>query len=176
MFHLFLLSVFYLTYPIFCLHYSTVGSLQNVFDLIYCIIHYILILFFISSRSLLNISRIFSILVSRLFICNWCNPCSISKGLGFLAERVDIKTEKSQTYLLSQTHSQRMSYEGKAEWEGILPMGKNTEHLLGCSGSYSYSSLKTSPSRLHFSLPLQQFVQVNWITLSCGLASSGGNT
>jgi len=56
-------SIFYLTYPIFCLGYSTVGSLQSVFDLIYW-------LFFISSRSLLNISCIFSILVSRLFICN----------------------------------------------------------------------------------------------------------
>ena len=33
-------SIFYLTYPIFCLRYSTVGSLQSVFDLIYCIIHY----------------------------------------------------------------------------------------------------------------------------------------
>ena len=39
-------SIFYLTYPIFCLHYSTVGSLQSVFDLIYCIIHYILTLFY----------------------------------------------------------------------------------------------------------------------------------
>src|SRR5574337_1197775 len=29
--------IFYLTYPIFCLCYSTVGSLQSVFDLIYCI-------------------------------------------------------------------------------------------------------------------------------------------
>ena len=38
-------SIFYLTYPIFCLGYSTVGSLQSVFDLIYCIIHYILTLF-----------------------------------------------------------------------------------------------------------------------------------
>src|SRR5574337_213902 len=34
-------SIFYLTYPIFCLHYSTVGSLQSVFNLIYFIIHYI---------------------------------------------------------------------------------------------------------------------------------------
>src|SRR5574337_485477 len=48
-------SIFYLTYSIFCLHYSTVGSLQSVFDLIYCIIHYILT-FFISSRSLLKLS------------------------------------------------------------------------------------------------------------------------
>ena len=28
--------IFHLTYPIFCLSYSTVGSLQNVFDLICC--------------------------------------------------------------------------------------------------------------------------------------------
>jgi len=35
-------SISYLTYPIFCLHYSTVGSLQSVFYLIYCIIYYIL--------------------------------------------------------------------------------------------------------------------------------------
>jgi len=55
---------------IICLHYSTIYCLQSVFDLIYCIIHYILTLFFfISSRSLLNLSCIFSILVSRLFIC-----------------------------------------------------------------------------------------------------------
>ena len=33
-------SIFYLTYPIFCLSYSTVGSLQSAFDLSYCIIHY----------------------------------------------------------------------------------------------------------------------------------------
>ena len=32
--------VFYITYPIFCLHYSTVGSLQSVFYLIYCITHF----------------------------------------------------------------------------------------------------------------------------------------
>ena len=32
--------IFYLTYPIFCLHYSTHGSLQSDFDLIYCIIHF----------------------------------------------------------------------------------------------------------------------------------------
>ena len=38
------LSIFYLTYPVFCLCYSTVCSLQSVFDLIYCIIHYILTL------------------------------------------------------------------------------------------------------------------------------------
>ena len=33
-------SIFHLTYPIFCLIYSTVGSLQRAFDLIYCIVHY----------------------------------------------------------------------------------------------------------------------------------------
>ena len=54
---------------LFCLSYSTVGSLQSAFDLSYCIIHDRLDLFF-SSRSLFNISCIFSILVSNLFICN----------------------------------------------------------------------------------------------------------
>ena len=39
-------SIFYLTYPIFCLCYSTVGSLQSVSDLIYCIIHHILTVFY----------------------------------------------------------------------------------------------------------------------------------
>ena len=32
-------SIFHLTYPIFCLSYSTVGSLQSAFNLSYCIIH-----------------------------------------------------------------------------------------------------------------------------------------
>ena len=31
---------FHLTYPLFCLSYSTVVSLQSAFDLSYCIIHY----------------------------------------------------------------------------------------------------------------------------------------
>ena len=60
-------SIFHFTYLIFCLSYSTVGFLQSAFDLIYCIIDR---LFFISSRSLLNIFYILSILVSSLFICN----------------------------------------------------------------------------------------------------------
>ena len=65
-------SIFYITNPILCLHYSTLHSLQSVFDLIYCSIHYILtfFFFFLTSRSLLNLSCIFSMLVSRLFICN----------------------------------------------------------------------------------------------------------
>ena len=33
-------SIFHLTYPIFCLSYSTADSLQSAFDLIYCIIRY----------------------------------------------------------------------------------------------------------------------------------------
>ena len=33
-------SILHLTYPIFCLSSSTVGSLQSAFDLSYCIIHY----------------------------------------------------------------------------------------------------------------------------------------
>ena len=45
LFHLFLPFCFlpHLSY----LHYSTVGSLQSVFDLIYCIIHYILTFLFL---------------------------------------------------------------------------------------------------------------------------------
>ena len=39
-------SVFCLTYSIFCLGYSTVGSLQSVSDLSYCIIFYLLTLFY----------------------------------------------------------------------------------------------------------------------------------
>ena len=44
-------SILYLTYPIFFFCYSTVASLQSVFDLIYCIIHYILTLFISSKLS-----------------------------------------------------------------------------------------------------------------------------
>ena len=40
-------SIFHLTYPIFCLSYSTVGFLQSAFDLLYCIIHYWLTLLFL---------------------------------------------------------------------------------------------------------------------------------
>ena len=61
-------SIFHLTYPIFCLSYSTVGSLQSAFDLSYCIIDWV---FFISSRCLLNISCVFSSFISNLFICNF---------------------------------------------------------------------------------------------------------
>ena len=39
-------SIFYFTNPISCLHYSTICCLQSVSDLIYCIIHYILTLFY----------------------------------------------------------------------------------------------------------------------------------
>ena len=63
-------SIFHLTYPLFCLNYSTTGSLQIAFDLSYFKLFIIGWLFFISSRSLLNISCIFSILVSSLFIFN----------------------------------------------------------------------------------------------------------
>ena len=62
-------SIFHLTYPLFCLSYSTVGSLQSV--LISVIALFIIDwLFFISSRFSSNISCIYSILVSSLFICN----------------------------------------------------------------------------------------------------------
>ena len=62
-------SIFHLTYPFFCLSYSTVGSLQSVFISVLALF-IIDWLFFISSRSLLNIYCIFSILVSSLFICS----------------------------------------------------------------------------------------------------------
>ena len=39
-------SILYLTNPIFCLRYSTICCLQSVFNFIYCIIHYILTLFY----------------------------------------------------------------------------------------------------------------------------------
>ena len=39
-------SIFHFTYPIFCLSYSTLGSLQSALDLIYCIIHCRLTLFY----------------------------------------------------------------------------------------------------------------------------------
>ena len=66
--HYFHHSIFHLTYPIFCLSYSTVGSLQSA--LISVIALFIIDwLFFMSSRSLLNIYCIFSILVSSLLIC-----------------------------------------------------------------------------------------------------------
>ena len=40
-------SMFHLTYPIFCLSYPTVGSLQSAFDLSYCIINYWLTFLFL---------------------------------------------------------------------------------------------------------------------------------
>ena len=39
-------SIFHFTNPIFCLRYSTICGLQGVFYLIYCIVHYILTLFY----------------------------------------------------------------------------------------------------------------------------------
>ena len=63
-------SIFHITYLMFCLSYFTVGSLQSAFDLSYCVILYRFTLFFNSSRSLLNFSCIFSILVCKLCICN----------------------------------------------------------------------------------------------------------
>ena len=39
-------SIFHLTYPILCLSSSIVGSPQSVFDLSFCIIHYLLTLLY----------------------------------------------------------------------------------------------------------------------------------
>jgi len=62
--------IFYLNYPIIYLLYSTACSLQSVF--LSHLLHHSLLIdsFFISSRSLLHVSCIFSILVSRLVIFN----------------------------------------------------------------------------------------------------------
>ena len=60
--------IFQLTYPFFCLSYSTVGSLQYISNLYYCLL-IVDCLFFNSSRSLLNIYCIFLIHASSLFIC-----------------------------------------------------------------------------------------------------------
>ena len=61
-------SIFKFANAIFCLCYSTICCLQSF--LISFIAFSLYIDSFISSRSLLNISCIFSILVSSLFICN----------------------------------------------------------------------------------------------------------
>ena len=60
--------IFQLTYPFFCLSYSTVGSLQYISNLYYCLL-IVDCLFFNPSRSLLNIYCIFLIHASSLFIC-----------------------------------------------------------------------------------------------------------
>ena len=39
-------SIFSFTNPFFCFCYSTICCLQSVFDLIYCVLHYILTLFY----------------------------------------------------------------------------------------------------------------------------------
>jgi len=67
-------SIFYLTYLIFCPHYSTVGSLQSVFDLIYCIIHYILTLFYfiwvLSFNLLMCCITLIDLWISKSFYSN----------------------------------------------------------------------------------------------------------
>ena len=62
-------SIFYFINPIFCLHYSLLVP-SRVFLISFIALFIIYWLFFISSRSLLNLSYIFSVLVSRLFICD----------------------------------------------------------------------------------------------------------
>ena len=69
--HLFLPFYLLLHLSYLLLSYSTVGSLQSAFYLSYCIIHYWLTLFF-SSRFLLNISCIFSVLEKYLSITPFC--------------------------------------------------------------------------------------------------------
>ena len=62
-------SICSFTYSIFCLHYCTMVPFR-VFLVSFAALIIIYWLFFISSRSLLNLSCIFSMLVARLFICD----------------------------------------------------------------------------------------------------------
>ena len=59
--------IFQVTYPFFCLSSSAIDSFQRIFNFIYCVF-IIVCLLFSSSRSLLNVSCIFSILFPRFWI------------------------------------------------------------------------------------------------------------
>ena len=50
-------SIFHLTFPLFCLGYSTVGSPQSAFDLSYCISHYCLTLLYFSGNKRRKINK-----------------------------------------------------------------------------------------------------------------------
>ena len=63
-------SIFYFTNSIFCLYYILLFVPSRVFLISFIALFIIYWLFFISSKSLLNLSCIFSILVSGLFICD----------------------------------------------------------------------------------------------------------
>ena len=60
-------SVFQLTYSFFCFIYSAIDSFQCIFHSTFYVVH----LFFKSSNSLLNISCIFSVCASILFLRSW---------------------------------------------------------------------------------------------------------
>ena len=62
-------SVCQLTYSFFCFSYSAIASFKCIYHFSYCVVH--LCLFFSSSRSLLNISFIFSMNASILFQRFW---------------------------------------------------------------------------------------------------------
>ena len=55
-----------LTYMFFCLSYSAIASFYCIFNFSYCVVHHCL--FFSSSRSLLNVSCILSIVFLRFWI------------------------------------------------------------------------------------------------------------
>ena len=59
--------IFQVTYLFFCLNYSSIDSFSRVFNFIYCVV-IIVCLLFSSSRSLLNVSCIFSILFPIFWI------------------------------------------------------------------------------------------------------------
>ena len=93
---LFLPLYFQLTYPFFCLNYSTTDSFLSMFHFRYCVVHHCL--FSSSSRFLLNISSIISIhdsillqdlgpsllsLLSTLFQTGCLFPFCLSGIVGF---------------------------------------------------------------------------------------------
>ena len=77
-------SIFWLTYPFFCLSYSTVGSLQSglVSVIVFLIADW---LFFISSQSLLCISCILSVHASSL-----CSQASILFSIFWIIFTINI--------------------------------------------------------------------------------------
>ena len=94
-------SVFQLTYSFFCLIYSAIDSFQGFF--ISVTVFFISVyLFFKSSSSLLNISFIFSVCISILFLRSWIIFTIII--LNSFSGRLSISTSlscSSGVYLLS---------------------------------------------------------------------------
>ena len=86
-------SIFYLTKPTFCLHYSTICSLQSVFNITYCIIHYILTLFlFILGPCQPFLESSQSLFPSYLSVTSFCfqDFGSLSLSLFWILYQIDL--------------------------------------------------------------------------------------